>query len=112
MRWSIDQRENKELKAYVKQKQKEWFQIAKRDEIYKLLVRLWNGTYPSWVDEDQWAQIAMLMYLTWMNGSYCLDDWEQVDWSCIDAEFGHRDLARVRMASDNNPARLLMMSIE
>lgn len=69
---NVDEWENQKLKEYVKQKQKEWLHIPKIEEVKTLLEELWNM---AWLTNEM-DQVAMLMYLTWMDGSYWLSMWD------------------------------------
>lgn len=73
MRWdNVKRRKNKELSKYVQQKEAQWLHIAKIEEIKTLLYELWKEA-----DLDEEAdQIAMLMYLTWMDWIYWLCMWD------------------------------------
>jgi hypothetical protein len=71
MEWdNIEERRNQKLKEYVRQKQTEWFHIAKAIEIEDLLNKLGNMAN---IDNER-DQIAMLMYLTWMDWTYWLSE--------------------------------------
>lgn len=73
MRWNnVDQWDNKKLADYVKQKEKQWLHIPKREEMEILLSELWKKAGLD-TEEDQ---IAMLMYLTWMDWCYRLSMWD------------------------------------
>jgi hypothetical protein len=65
---NVDEWENEKLKAYVKKKEREWLHIPKREEMKDLLGELWKQSDLT----DQKDQIAMLMYLTWMDWWYRL----------------------------------------
>jgi hypothetical protein len=69
MRWDfIGLWGNEKLAYYVGQKQKEWLSIPKFEDVKILLEELWSIAN---LDEE-WDQIAMLMYLTWLNWCYRL----------------------------------------
>jgi hypothetical protein len=65
---NVDEWANEKLKAYVKKKEREWLHIPKREEMKDLLGELWKQSDLT----DQKDQIAMLMYLTWMDWWYRL----------------------------------------
>lgn len=125
--YDVNRRENKELKAYVKEKQREWFHIPKKEEIQLLLKELWknvglNTEYK--VRGELWPlistksnQIAMLMYLTGMDWKYWLDrekkrsgnrvsrDYLHFAFGDKCREFGYWDCAF-------NPAKIWMISCD
>lgn len=69
---NVEQWKNKKLAEYVKEKQWEWLHVAKVEEIKQILSELWEKSY-LYYQEDQ---IAMLMYLTWMDWQYRLSMWD------------------------------------
>lgn len=70
MLWDdIDKWENKKLKSYVKSKENEWLYIPQEDEIRDLLDELWKVANIN----DEYEQVAMLMYLTGMFWGYWLN---------------------------------------
>ena len=79
MKWdNVDEWENEKLKAYVKKKEREWLHIPKIEEMKDLLGELWKQSDLT----DQKDQIAMLMYLTWMDWWYRLSMWDdEKSWS-------------------------------
>lgn len=69
MMWdNVNEWKNQKLKQYVKKKQKEWLHIPKIEEMKTLLEELWKT---AWLTNEM-DQVAMFMYLTWMDGSYWL----------------------------------------
>jgi len=68
MWWNVDKWGNEKLRDYVQQKQQEWLDIATEEQIKEILSALWEKTK---LDKPQ-DQIAMFMYLTWMDWSYWL----------------------------------------
>jgi len=71
MKWGdIDNWRNEKLKEYVKMKKNEckWLDIATQEQIKEILLALWEK---SGLDREK-DQIAMFMYLTWMNWWYWL----------------------------------------
>ncbi len=82
LRWmvwdNVDEWENEKLKEYVKKKEREWLHIPKIEEMKDLLGELWKQSDLT----DQNDQIAMLMYLTWMEWDYWLSMWDyKKSWS-------------------------------
>ena len=79
MEWdNVDEWENEKLKAYVKKKESEWLHIPKIEEMKTLLRELWKQANLSEAKD----QIAMLMYLTWMEWDYWLSMWDyKKSWS-------------------------------
>ena len=67
----IEQWENKKLKEFVKDREKEWFHIPSKEEIKDLLHKLWDI---AGLDNEE-DEMAMLMYLTWMKWKYRLSMW-------------------------------------
>lgn len=72
LRWmgwdKVDDWDNEELAAYVKEKQQEWLHIPSENEMKKLLAELGKE-----INSDELShQIAMLMYLTGMDWRYWL----------------------------------------
>ena len=67
MKWdNIDWWENGKLKRYVKKKMKDWLYVPTRGELKDMLKELWRQAGFDRID----AEIAMLMYLTGMDGDY------------------------------------------
>ncbi len=88
MEGNVDEWKNQKLKAYVKQKESEWLHIAKIEEMKDLLRELWKE---AWLTKET-DQVAMLMYLTWMDGSYWLAMWDdkvRFRLDCDDASDGN-----------------------
>lgn len=128
--YDVNRWENKELKAYVKEKQREWFHMPKKEEIQLLLKELWkeadiNTEYkvrrrgrptPTKISPES-NQIAMLMYLTGMDWKYWLDrektrsgnrvsrDYLHFAFGDKCREFGYWDCAF-------NPAKIWMISCD
>ena len=72
MMWDdVENWENKKLKEYVKEKQWEWLHIAKIEEMKAILAGLGEKAE---LDSEE-DQIAMLMYLSWMDWWYRLSMW-------------------------------------
>ena len=80
---NVDNRENKRLREYVKEKQKGWFRIPKIEEVRSFLNELWKEAGIK-KEEDQ---IAMLMYLTGMYGWYWLS---MKDYNVLDSQANSR----------------------
>ena len=73
MQWdNTENWRNQKLKEYIKQKETEWLHIAKVTEILKLLNKLGDATN---IDNEE-DQIAMLMFLTGIDWTYRLNEWE------------------------------------
>ena len=70
MRWDVADWENEKLRNYVNIKKDEWFYIATKKQIKEILTALWKKAQ---LDEEK-DQIAMFMYLTWMDWWYWLKD--------------------------------------
>jgi hypothetical protein len=68
---NTDNWKNKELAKYVKEQNIRWFHIPKIEEMKTLLEDL-GETVGLSKKEDQ---LAMLMFLTWMNWTYFLSMW-------------------------------------
>ena len=68
----VDRWENEELKKYVKEKQRKRLHIPKIEEMKSILQELWKKAGLSAENH----QIAMLMYLTWMDWEYWLSMWD------------------------------------
>lgn len=66
--------ENKKLGKYVKEKQWQWLHIPKWKEMREILQKIGETANL----DNIWDQIAMLMYLTGMDGSYWLG-WDRDD---------------------------------
>lgn len=82
----VDAWENQKLKKYVKEKQRKWLYIPKIEEMENILAELWEVAE---LDKES-DQIAMLMYLTWMDWDY----WLSMEW--------FRDSRFSLMCRDNN----------
>ena len=73
MMWDdVSKWENKKLAKYVQEKQREWLHIAKIEDMKNLLWELGKQANLS----SEADQIAMLMYLTWMDWVYWLSMWD------------------------------------
>lgn len=73
MEWDdVNQRENKKLAEYVQAKEEQWLHIAKIEEMKGILSKLWEQAKLG----NEKDQIAMLMYLTWMDWWYWLSMWD------------------------------------
>ena len=72
MLWDeTNRRANRNLFYYVLGKQREWLKIPQQEDIEKILNELWE--YANLNDRED--QIAMFMYITWMNWEYRLGTW-------------------------------------
>lgn len=73
MKWNdVEKWENTKLKEYVISKQQEWLHIPEMSEMKKLLQELWK--FADLNEEDD--QVAMLMYLTWIDWHYWLGEYD------------------------------------
>ena len=73
MRWDdVTKWKNKKLANYVKQKEKQWLHIPKIEEMKAILTEIWES---AGLDGES-DQMAMLMYLTWMDWWYWLSMWD------------------------------------
>lgn len=115
MKWDdIEWWENKKLKKYIKEKKREWLHIAKRKEIKELLEDIWKiaGT------NFESYEIAMLMYLTWMDWIYRIDDeyayghgHSSEKWSYLKCFCFEQRLSK-QYVKDDSSANLCLISIK
>ena len=107
MRWdNVDERKNEKLKEYVREKQREWLYIPGLADVLNLLCDLWSMANL----DNREDQIAMLIYLTWLDWCYWLAMAEGIRRSRILCAFKARyDCFGVDEHEHNN---LLMMYCE
>ena len=87
---NVEEWKNEKLKEYVKGKQREWLHISKKQEMHRLIHDLWSMA-DLWQTTDN---IAMLMYLTWLDWYYRLDMSDEYEPSYYRSEFACLDSAR------------------
>ena len=83
----VEKWENNKLKEYVKEKQKDGLYIPDYREMDKLLRDLWKKVFGHGWDSNH-DKIAALMYLTWMEGDYWLDDMSWISRSYLGCRDG------------------------
>lgn len=105
MRWDdVENWENEKLRDYVKKKKNEWLDIATKKQIGEILSSLWEKAE---LDSEK-DQIAMLMYLTWMDWRYWLKDTPWSSRSVLICRGNNRDFIYYRNA--NVTASLCMIA--
>ena len=104
------------LDKYVKEKEKEWLNIATLEDMQELLRELWEeadldneSSLEYWWCDARSNQIAMLMYLTGMDWDYWLEEYEHKFHFLVCS----RDSRYILIGeTENDAANLCMMSCE
>ncbi len=105
------------LDKYVKEKEKEWLNIATLEDMQELLRELWEeadldneSSLKYWWSDARSNQIAMLMYLTGMDWDYWLEEEYEHNFHFLVCS---RDSRYILIAEyENDAANLCMMSCE
>ena len=109
MQWNdVEKWKNRKLAEYVMSKQQEWLHIPEKGEFMQLLQELWKFANL----KEEADQVAMLMYLIWMdwNWNYWLGEYDDYNRGELFCTYPYHYTVSTVKDSPDSCAKIFMMS--